>query len=112
MVFLDGLPDGVDLGDLGAATVVRRLPSDRRRHADLPHRPRGDWPAGCRPLFERTTTDGMVWVCWPKKAAQRSPANPDGLVSDLDENLVRGARASSSGSSTSRSRRSTRSGRG
>ena len=40
-------------------------------------------------LFERTSTDGMVWVCWPKKAAQRSARHPDGLVSDLDENVVR-----------------------
>ena len=24
-------------------------------------------------LFERTTTAGMVWVCWPKKSAQKSP---------------------------------------
>ena len=31
----------------------------------------------------------MVWVCWPKKSAQRSTRNPQGLVSDLDENRVR-----------------------
>ena len=36
-------------------------------------------------LFERTSTAGMVWVCWPKKAAQKAL----GLTSDLDENLVR-----------------------
>ena len=36
-------------------------------------------------LFERTTTAGMVWVCWPKKAAQKAL----GITSDLDENLVR-----------------------
>ncbi len=23
-------------------------------------------------LLDRTVADGMVWVCWPKKAAQRS----------------------------------------
>ena len=40
-------------------------------------------------VFARTATDGMVWVCWPKKAAQRSARNPQGPVSDLDENLVR-----------------------
>jgi hypothetical protein len=34
-------------------------------------------------------TDGMVWACWPKRAAQRSARNPDGLASDLDENWVR-----------------------
>jgi hypothetical protein len=32
-------------------------------------------------LFERTSTAGMVWVCWPKKSS--------GVASDLDENLVR-----------------------
>ena len=32
-------------------------------------------------LFERTTTAGMVWVCWPKKASK--------MPTDLDENKVR-----------------------
>ena len=32
-------------------------------------------------LFERTVTDGMIWVCWPKKASK--------LPTDLDENVVR-----------------------
>ena len=36
-------------------------------------------------LFERTSTAGMVWVCWPKLAAQKAL----GLTSDLDENVVR-----------------------
>ena len=36
-------------------------------------------------LFERTSTAGMVWVCWPKLAAQKSL----GIISDLDENMVR-----------------------
>ena len=36
-------------------------------------------------LFERTSTAGMVWVCWPKKAAQKAL----GIVSDVDENTVR-----------------------
>ena len=27
----------------------------------------------------------MVWVCWPKQAAQKA----QGIASDLDENLVR-----------------------
>jgi hypothetical protein len=31
----------------------------------------------------------MVWVCWPKQAAQQSARNPGGLSSDLDGNLVR-----------------------
>ncbi len=32
-------------------------------------------------LVERTVTDGMVWVCWPKKASR--------LPTDVDENVVR-----------------------
>ena len=33
------------------------------------------------PLRDRLTTDGALWVAWPKKAS--------GRVSDLDENVVR-----------------------
>lgn len=88
VVFLDGLPEYVDLGDLGAVRVVRRLPvradvvlTFHTAYADLARRlPR---------LLERLPADGAVWVCWPKKAAQRSTRNPDGPVSDLDENRVR-----------------------
>jgi hypothetical protein len=79
-VFLDGVPDAVDLGDLGAARVVRRLP----RAADLTltfHDRRASLAARLPALFERTATDGMVWVCWPKKASR--------LPTDLDENVVR-----------------------
>jgi hypothetical protein len=32
-------------------------------------------------LVERTVTNGMIWVCWPKKAAK--------VGTDLDENVVR-----------------------
>ena len=88
VVFLDGLPDSVDLGDLGAARVVRRLPAS----ADVTltfHTERASLRRRLPALFERTATDGMVWVCWPKKSAQRSARNPDGPVSDLDENYVR-----------------------
>ena len=87
-VFLDGVPDSVDLGDLGAARVVRRLP----RSADVTLTFQTDRSALGRrlpTLLERTATDGMVWVCWPKKAAQRSARNPDGPESDLDEGQVR-----------------------
>jgi len=36
-------------------------------------------------LFEHTSMAGMVWVCWPKLAAQKAL----GVTSDLDENVVR-----------------------
>jgi hypothetical protein len=39
----------------------------------------------------RTTTAGALWVVWPKKSAQRSPKNPDGVPSDLTEDIVRAA---------------------
>ena len=32
-------------------------------------------------VLERTAIDGMVWVCWPKKAS--------GVPTDLDEDFVR-----------------------
>ena len=79
-VFLDDVPAGVDLGDLGAAHVVRRLP----RAADLTltfHDRLARLSTRLPTLFDRTVTDGMVWVCWPKKASK--------LPTDLDENVVR-----------------------
>jgi hypothetical protein len=84
VVFLDGMPDEVDLGDFGAATVVRRLP----RAADVTLTFHLEYAALARrfpQLIERTVPNGMIWVCWPKKAAQKAL----GLVSDLDENKVR-----------------------
>ncbi|MGZ4466425.1 MAG: DUF3052 domain-containing protein [Nocardioides sp.] len=85
---LDGLADFRTLGAGGAPHVVRRLPAA----ADVTLTFQTDATALARRLpvlVERTTTAGMVWVCWPKKAAQRSARNPDGPVSDLDENVVR-----------------------
>ena len=84
VLFLDALPAGLDLGDTGGASVVRRLP----RRADVTltfHTSLGTLTKRLPTLFERTSTAGMVWVCWPKKAAQKAL----GLVSDLDENVVR-----------------------
>ena len=84
VVFLDGAPAEVDLGDLGAASVVRRLP----RAADVTLTFQVEHAALARrfpQLVERTVPDGMIWVCWPKKSAQKAL----GPVSDLDENVVR-----------------------
>ena len=47
----------------GAATFEKRLPT----------------------LIEHTEQAGMIWVCWPKKAARKL-----GYQTDLDENIVRG----------------------
>ncbi|MCW2794083.1 MAG: hypothetical protein JWO76_3181 [Nocardioides sp.] len=87
VVLLDGLPEGVDLGDLGAARVVRRLPGE----ADVTltfHTDTASLAARLPALLERTSTAGMVWVCWPKKSAHRSLAAA-GVVCDIDENRVR-----------------------
>ena len=83
VLFLDGAPDDLVLETTGLR-VVRRLPASvdvtltfHTTLAGLEQRlPR---------LFERTSTAGMVWVCWPKKAARRALAIPG----DLDEGGVR-----------------------
>ena len=83
VVLLDGAPDDLEL-DTGAATVVRRLP----RSVDVTltfHTSYADLAKRLPQLFDRTSTAGMVWVCWPKKAAQKAL----GITSDLDENRVR-----------------------
>jgi hypothetical protein len=88
VVLLDSAPPELDLGETGGARLVRRLP--KQVDVTLTFHTSYDALARRLPvLFERTTTAGMVWVCWPKKAAQRSTRNPQGLVSDLDDNRVR-----------------------
>jgi hypothetical protein len=84
VVLLDAAPADLDL-DTGGARVVTRLPAA----VDVTLTFHTSYDALVRrlpTLFERTSTAGMVWVCWPKKAAQKA----QGLVSDLDENRVRG----------------------
>jgi hypothetical protein len=83
VVLLDGAPADLDL-DTGSARVVRRLPAG----VDVTLTFHTSYYALAKrlpTLFDRTTTAGMVWVCWPKKSAQKAL----GLVSDLDENRVR-----------------------
>ena len=82
-LFLDGAPD-LDLGDLAGVHVVRRLP----RQADVTltfHTRLAALTRRLPELFERTSTAGMVWVCWPKQAAQKA----QGIDSDLGDDLVR-----------------------
>lgn len=78
-VYVDGGPSHV--GELLAgSTYTTRLPRQvdltllfsttlRRLEQRLPI------------VVERTVADGMVWVCWPKKASR--------VPTDLDENVVR-----------------------
>jgi hypothetical protein len=83
-LFLDGAPHDLDLGDLADVHVVRRLP----RRADITltfHTTLASLERRLPTLFERTESAGMVWVCWPKKSAQKAL----GIASDLDENKIR-----------------------
>jgi hypothetical protein len=82
-LFLDGAPD-LDLGDLAGVHVVRRLP----RQADVTltfHTRKAALTRRLPELFGRTSTAGMVWVCWPKQAARTAL----GIASDLGEGGVR-----------------------
>jgi hypothetical protein len=88
VVLLDGAPTGFELAPdgqgVGGAHLVRRLP--RTMDVTLTFHTSYDALAKRLPtLFGRTSTAGMVWVCWPKKSAQKAL----GLASDLDENKVR-----------------------
>jgi hypothetical protein len=74
VVFLDRAPEGLGLEgrtrlprsmDVTLTFQTQRLGLERR----LPQ------------LVERTVSNGMVWVCWPKKASK--------MPTDLDENIVR-----------------------
>jgi hypothetical protein len=89
VVLLDQAPGGFALGDAGdtEAHVVRRLPG-AGRELDVTlafHTTRASLGARLPTLMARTATAGMIWVCWPKKAAQRTL----GISSDLDETCVR-----------------------
>lgn len=82
VVFLDRAPADFDL----AAPTVRRLPS--RGELDLTltfHTRLRDLQRRLPQLRGRTGQAGMIWVCWPKLAAQKA----QGIASDLDESLVR-----------------------
>ena len=86
VVLLDGAPTdlGIDEESTEGARVLTRLP----RGFDVAltfHTSYAALAARLPILFERTSTAGMVWVCWPKKAAQKA----QGIVSDVDETRVR-----------------------
>lgn len=85
LVLLDHAPAGFELGGTGAR-VVRRLPATPSLDVTLTfHTREAELAARLPRLMERTRTAGMVWACWPKKAAQRAL----GIASDLDDNVVR-----------------------
>ena len=77
VVFLDGAaPAGLDL----EAPTTHRLP----KRLDLTltfHTRRATLQKRLPTLIERTEQAGMIWICWPKKAAK--------VPTDLDDNTVR-----------------------
>jgi hypothetical protein len=86
VVLLDRGPDGFDLGET-SARVVRRLPGPATP-LDVTltfHARRAELEARLPAVLERTATAGLVWVCWPKLAAQKAL----GIASDLGEGVVR-----------------------
>ena len=76
VVLLDHAPDDFDL----EAPTTRRLP--KRLDISLTFHTSAAALARRLPqLIERTEQAGMIWICWPKKAAK--------VPTDLDENVVR-----------------------
>lgn len=80
VVFLDGAPADFDL----SAPTTRRLPRQSTICLTF-HTGRAALERRLPQLIPRTTQAGMVWVCWPKRAAVKRL----GLDTDLDENGVR-----------------------
>ena len=78
-VYVDGGPDHTaEL--LGGTSYTARLP----KHADLTllfTTTRARLEKRLPLVVDRTVTNGMVWVCWPKRASE--------VPTDLDENVVR-----------------------
>ena len=76
-VYVENAPADLDLGGHPVAT---RLPKEAdvlifftKERKRLEQR----FPT----LIDRTVTNGMIWICWPKKASK--------VPTDLDENVVR-----------------------
>src|SRR3954454_23950273 len=79
VIFLDHPPDGFEL----AAPTTTRLP----KHAAITltfHTDRKALTSRLPTLIDHTEQAGMIWVCWPKKAARKL-----GYETDLDDNAVR-----------------------
>jgi hypothetical protein len=79
-VFLDKAPDGFEL----EALTTTRLPVMSAISLTF-HTTAKTLTKRMPELIVRTEQAGMIWVCWPKKAAQKL-----GHASDLDDNVVRG----------------------
>jgi hypothetical protein len=81
VVFLDKPPTGFEL----AAPTTTRLPKQAAITLTF-HTKKQSLEKRLPELIDHTEQAGMIWVCWPKKAAVKA-----GLAtSDLDDNIVRG----------------------
>lgn len=76
VVFLDGAPEAFDLDAPTTRSPPRRLDLTLTFHTSA-----AQLVKRLPQLIERTSTAGMIWVCWPKKVAK--------LETDLDGNVVR-----------------------
>lgn len=81
-VLLDGAPSGFSLGELPQGVTLHRRPGSGPYDVGVLFCPDlgrlvTRWPD----LHRLVSPAGRVWVAWPKRAS--------GLVTDLDENLVR-----------------------
>jgi len=84
VVYVENRPDDVDLSGFPTVRLMRRLP----RSCDVTltfHTSSRVLARRLPTLFEHTDVAGMVWVCWPKKTAQKSL----GLRCDLSDGVVR-----------------------
>jgi len=79
VVFLDRAPDGFEL----EAPTTTRLPKQAAITLTFQTDPK-DLEKRLPTLIEHTEQAGMIWICWPKKAARKL-----GYETDLDDNLVR-----------------------
>ena len=78
-VYVDGGPEHAD-SLLGGAEFTTRLP----RQVDITllfTTERSRLERRLPVVLDRTSTHGMIWVCWPKKASN--------VPTDVDENVVR-----------------------
>jgi len=81
VVYLDHPPDGFEL----EALTTTRLPKLAAITLTF-HTSAAQLEKRMPTLIDHTEQAGMIWVCWPKKAAVKA-----GLAeSDLDDNVVRG----------------------
>jgi hypothetical protein len=80
-VYIDGLPEALELVWPAGVQVLRRLPAAPVDIAWCFCANRDRLEARVDRLVARIAVDGALWVSWPKKSS--------GTATDLDESLVR-----------------------